>query len=499
MRVSKSDWDNYIAKLRALNDTAASKIEEYIQKHGLGDTKTLIDYSYAIVNKYGEASAALAAQMYDAIAEMEGKVIDPAEMADIATYGDVAKAINGTMKTSTDPEEIASAASRWVKMAGADTTYQNAIRDGAEFAWIPSGDETCAFCIMLAANGWQRMSKKALKNGHAEHIHSNCDCQFAIRFSSNDGVAGYDPNKYKQIYEQAEGRTYKDKLNSIRREQYAEDHGEKPKEWQSEKLNEMMGNKYNAFNELVNNAANKPLYEKYSEEPTYRLVKRDGSFYRASQDLVCFGWENHEGMSEYSVISHEVGHMFDHKMGRVSGLHYSEVDAINENCKFGTGTRLTLVPRASNSDEFLSALRADMEDLRPKVADKSIRTELLSSTVARNASAGIQDALDGFFGTQDSSLLPWGHGARYYNREYNNRFKSFGLERGLQGVYQSLGFDASSLAKTKHLSRVYEAASEAWANMSSAVTCGGEELRYMQQYMPRTYNAYIGIVEVANG
>lgn len=108
------------------------------------------------------------------------------------------------------------------KQAGADTTLQNAERCGAEFAWVPMGD-TCSFCRMLASNGWQRQSKKAMKGGHAEHIHANCDCQYAVRFDGKGGVAGYDPDKYKAEYDAAEGDTWKEKLNSMRRAQYKQD------------------------------------------------------------------------------------------------------------------------------------------------------------------------------------------------------------------------------------------------------------------------------------
>ena len=82
--------------------------------------------------------------------------------------------------------------SRLVKRAGADTTLKNAVRDGAEWAWVPHGD-TCPFCITLASNGWQKASSKVLKGGHADHIHANCDCEFAIRFDHNTTVAGAYP------------------------------------------------------------------------------------------------------------------------------------------------------------------------------------------------------------------------------------------------------------------------------------------------------------------
>lgn len=225
MTISEKDWNSYIRKLRKLSDTVADKVKAYIERHGLENTKELIDYSYALVSQYGEGAAALSAQMYDILAELEGRYIEPAELAPTATYGEVAKSVNGTLKTSQNPNEISGAVSRWVKMAGSDTTLKNAQRDGAQFAWIPSGD-TCAFCLTLASRGWQNMSKAALKHGHAEHIHSHCDCQYAVRFDSKSTVAGYDPDKYRQMYENAEGDTPQEKINSMRRDQYEENKDE---------------------------------------------------------------------------------------------------------------------------------------------------------------------------------------------------------------------------------------------------------------------------------
>ena len=80
---------------------------------------------------------------------------------------------------------------------------------------MPHGD-TCPFCITLASNGWQKASQKLLKGGHAEHIHANCDCEFAVRFRSDTTVAGYDPDKYYRQYREAGGD-----INKMRRIDYA--------------------------------------------------------------------------------------------------------------------------------------------------------------------------------------------------------------------------------------------------------------------------------------
>lgn len=218
MRLTAKAWSDYADRLSRLNTKAGQLMRAYLERYGAEDTSALISYASALVDKYGEGSAELACQMYDAMAEAAGLTLPAAEPAAPAAYGELAKAVNGTKHS---PALLQSAVSRLVKQAGADTTLKNAIRDGAEFAWIPHGD-TCAFCLMLASRGWQRASKKALKNGHAEHIHANCDCEYAVRFDASTTVAGYDPERYLAAYESAEGRTYQEKLNSLRRAHYAE-------------------------------------------------------------------------------------------------------------------------------------------------------------------------------------------------------------------------------------------------------------------------------------
>lgn len=217
--ISTDDWLRYINRLRRINDKAAEEMKQWIQRYGFSDNNALMDFAYGLATKYGEASAALSAEFYDAIAELSSAFYAPAEVAQTATYGEVAKAVNGTMQGG-NADMVANAVSRLVKMAGVDTTMKNALRDGAEWAWIPHGD-TCAFCITLASRGWQRASKKAIKGGHAEHIHANCDCTYAIRFDSSTKYGGYEPEKYLEEYNASDGSPT-DRINAMRRRYYAE-------------------------------------------------------------------------------------------------------------------------------------------------------------------------------------------------------------------------------------------------------------------------------------
>ena len=214
MQITEKAWVEYITKMSQISQKAADLMQSWIQKNGLENDKALLDYAYALSQHYGQAIGALSCQMYEATAAAQGVIVPTAEVADLPDYGEVAKAVKGTKKQS--PNNIPGTLARLVKQVGADTTLKNAERDGAQFAWVPHGD-TCAFCITLASRGWQYMSKKAMRNGHAEHIHAHCDCEYAVRFDGKSTVAGYDPDKYLEEYYDANGD-----INEMRRKRYAQ-------------------------------------------------------------------------------------------------------------------------------------------------------------------------------------------------------------------------------------------------------------------------------------
>lgn len=228
MTISEESWRRYIKRLAKINWSAATQMVDYMVRLGAyPDYDDLIAYAYGLTTKYGEAAAALACEMYDAVALASGSAVPAAVPAEVPGIDEVARAVVGTAKTG-NPSLVGQSVGRLVKRTGVDTTMQNALRDGAEWAWIPRGD-TCAFCLILASNGWQVASKKALKGGHAEHIHANCDCTYAIRFDSRSNVAGYEPEKYLEMYQNASSGDWRAKreamqtaINSRHREAYNE-------------------------------------------------------------------------------------------------------------------------------------------------------------------------------------------------------------------------------------------------------------------------------------
>lgn len=295
MQITAKTWNEYITRLSRLNQKAGQLMRQYIDTHGTGDADALITYAAALVTKYGEGSAELACQMYDALAEAANAGVPAAEPAEPADYGEVARMVNATKNQN--PANLPNGVSRLVKRAGADTTLKNAVRDGAEWAWVPHGD-TCPFCITLASNGWQKASSKVLKGGHAEHIHANCDCEFAIRFDHKTTVAGYDPEKYLKQYRDAGGD-----INKMRRVNYAAN---------KERINAQKRAAYAARKGYTNQAASAILdtSNKIGVNQDVNFVcKIDRSLYRiVEQDLVT----DEVIITEQQILHIEEGHPGDY-------------------------------------------------------------------------------------------------------------------------------------------------------------------------------------------
>lgn len=254
MRIQQTEWNKYIATLRKINDKAVAELEKFVLDNGgyaYMDRQKLIDYVYGLTMKYGEASAAVSAEMYDSIALAQGAMVPAAIPAETAEYSEVAKTVNGIIKNTGSEAILNQSVGLLVKDAGQKTTIQNARRDGAEIAFYASGD-TCAYCIALAGQGWKKASRSQLdSDGQPAHLHANCDCTYAVRFNDSLRYDGYDPDRYARMYYDAplqEGQraTSKNRINAMRREFYKEN---------KDKINEQKRDAYAKRQELNSSRA----------------------------------------------------------------------------------------------------------------------------------------------------------------------------------------------------------------------------------------------------
>lgn len=250
-KITKKQWASYVALLKRMQDRAADEMLAFMSLPriqnltGTEYSQAIIDYGYALATKYGEGATAVACNWYDAVAIAEGVDLLPAVPAETATMEETAIAVNGTLKTGNE-RIVADAIGRLTKQAGADTILQNAKRDGAYFAWVAHGD-TCPYCLALAGIGWQKAGKLTLEGRHAEHIHANCDCTYAIDHKGNLEIEGYDPHKINQLIIETTDGEY-DAESLIK----AAGHTAKKQRHNTEGLNMMRREFYNENKEIIN-------------------------------------------------------------------------------------------------------------------------------------------------------------------------------------------------------------------------------------------------------
>lgn len=173
------------------------------------DVATIRDEVIAIMDVYcggsTDLAAQLAAEFYDGLREYElgermGAVAqsgrDPA-----ATDGAV-RAFAQKLVEDKTAEFITLCLERLdyeTKVAAAQTVLNNGKRDPRHprYARVPTGAETCDFCLMLASRSFVYRNETT-----ASHAHSGCDCRIVPSWKSM-AVEGYDPDALYDQWQKA--------------------------------------------------------------------------------------------------------------------------------------------------------------------------------------------------------------------------------------------------------------------------------------------------------
>lgn len=249
----------------------------------------------------------------------------------------------------------------------------------------------------------------------------------------------------------------------------------------------MKSSDYDEYMDILtehDNLSIQKLYVGYADKIDDIKFGKSG-YYQPSTNSIVFSYPQQKhidnGKSKYGTLAHEYGHYFDTK-AEYEGLHFKEIELIHSKTKWQE-QRFSKV--ASSSDEFLAAVRKDRKLLKETLTDE-VRKDLLD----HDGSSGVQDAINGLL----ADRINWGHGDKYYNRKYHAA-KQLKDHKGIQQAYKELGIDASNLGKTAFECRVYESASEMWANIMAAEVNGGSELEYVKKYLPNSYEAFIEILK----
>lgn len=214
MQIPRSYIENYSNALNVVSEKARA---------GLVDALSLIDYSadvatirnavIAIMQPACGASsmlaARLAAEFYDGLRLRFG--IDDGYRAEVDSLREP-EATDGAVRAFADKlDDSIPNVSAFQQLCVDRIDYEtrlaankcvefNAKNDPKRPRWarIPTGAETCQFCIMLASRGFVYHSKET-----ASHAHAHCDCRIVPSWDKS-GAEGYDPDEYYDMWKHPE-------------------------------------------------------------------------------------------------------------------------------------------------------------------------------------------------------------------------------------------------------------------------------------------------------
>lgn len=200
--ISAAEFAAYNREVARIGDRAAADVESSVlawcRSH---EDATVAEKREAaklimegFVQGYDDVAAEFAAQWYDRRAEQVGAMLEQA--VTMTTYGpdsvDAVARYQAKKLAKGGDAAFAKACGEFARddafRSLNETIIANVGRDkykGVRFARVPTGFETCTFCLMLASRGAVYHTRKTA--GEFKHFHRRCDCKIVPGF-------GYDPD-----------------------------------------------------------------------------------------------------------------------------------------------------------------------------------------------------------------------------------------------------------------------------------------------------------------
>lgn len=230
--ISSAEFAAYNRAVARIGDKAASDVESSVLAWCRANAsatvaekreaaKLIMD---GYVQGYDDIAAEFAAEWYDHRAQKSGVALDqaitmttykPESVDDVARY-QAKKLAKG------DDAEFAKACGEYARNDAFrslnETIIANVGRDrdkGARFARVPTGFETCTFCLMLASRGAVYHTRKSA--GEWKHFHRGCDCKVVPSFERDpyaEVVEGFRPDELRgrmSLMEKQTGLSFADK------------------------------------------------------------------------------------------------------------------------------------------------------------------------------------------------------------------------------------------------------------------------------------------------
>lgn len=203
------------AQQRAAFNFMQTALRSFYQLNGGAiDAETMREFAMQTLvtctQQFGDNAAAIACSAYDVTMEELGIAVQPSAVHNPVSVDVAGRQVDYLMRGLTPAtfdkfaQGLAERAYESVGRAANRTTIRNAERDyskGVRYARVPTGKETCGFCLMLASRGFDYTSRKAAGDmGFAfNRFHDRCDCR-VVAGDELTTVEGYDPDWLYDVY-----------------------------------------------------------------------------------------------------------------------------------------------------------------------------------------------------------------------------------------------------------------------------------------------------------
>lgn len=172
----------------------------------------LIAFAKGLVARYGPVAESMAVQWYDEQRLAAGaRGTFRATSAPLSIPADAVEAkvryLAGHLWTPTPENMLAplsSSVDKYVKQPGRDAIQWNARRERVRWARVPTGQKTCAFCLVMASRDAVYLSERSAgskKFGPENEFHGECDCEVVRIAGDEDYPVGYIPHDLYDIYD----------------------------------------------------------------------------------------------------------------------------------------------------------------------------------------------------------------------------------------------------------------------------------------------------------
>ena len=214
--ISSAEFAAYNRAVARIGDKAASDVESSVLAWCRANAsasvaekreaaKLIMD---GYIQGYDDIAAVFAAEWYDRRAQKSGVALDQA--ITMTTYEpesvDAVARYQAKKLAKGGDAEFAKACGEFARNDAFrslnETIVANVGRDkdrGARFARVPTGFETCTFCLMLASRGAVYHTRKSA--GEFKHFHRGCDCKVVPSFERDPYAEVVEGFKPRELYE----------------------------------------------------------------------------------------------------------------------------------------------------------------------------------------------------------------------------------------------------------------------------------------------------------